>query len=428
MFIAALVLGLTYVGVAFTRLPRVNVDRPIAAMAGALLMVLLGVLTFQEAISAIDFNTLALLLGMMLLITVLQRAGFFTLLAARAVTFAHTPRKMLLVVVVATAFFSAFLVNDVVVLLFTPVIIRACRLLRANPIPYLIAEAMASNIGSTATIVGSPQNMLIGVASGISFGRFFAHLLPVAASSTLVLIALVYLFYRKEMTAPLHPEAESPALARHGLDVATGHAIPAARAAILRRTLPILALTTLGFFLSSSIGVSVPLVALLGGTLAVLLSGLRPSDVIKNVDWVLLAFFGGLFVVIGGARQAGVLDIFLDRVNLSPSVGSMVSLHVLSAVVSQLVSNVPFTMLMLHFLQGVPGDLLWISLAAGATLGGNATLIGAVANIIVVERAAREGVEVKFWEFTRVGIVVTSLTLAISIGTLLLEYRVGWLK
>ena len=180
MLIAAIILAMTYVGIAFTRLPRINIDRPAAALAGGLLMVLAGVLTFQQAVAAVDFNTLALLLGMMLLVVVLQRGGFFTLLAVRSVAVAASPAKLMLSVVVASAVCSAFLVNDVVVLLFTPVVIQACRIQRVNPVPYLIGEAMASNIGSTATIVGNPQNMLIGVVSGISFARFFAYLAPVA--------------------------------------------------------------------------------------------------------------------------------------------------------------------------------------------------------------------------------------------------------
>ncbi|MBI4232938.1 MAG: anion transporter [Chloroflexi bacterium] len=426
MLVAAVVLGLTYIGVAFTRLPRVNVDRPLAAMAGALLMVLLGVLTFQEAVGAIDFNTLALLLGMMLLIAVLQRAGFFVILASRSIAFATTPGKLLVVVVVATAVFSAFLVNDVVVLLFTPVVIQACRMLRTNPVPYLIAEAMAANIGSTATIVGNPQNMLIGVTSGIPFTRFFLYLLPVAALGTLILLGVVFLFYRRQMGVR-HLAMDGPA-GHAALAVASGHPMPAAAPRLLRRVAPVLALTTLGFFLSTFLGLGVPMVALVGGVAGVLVSGIRPSEVIRSVDWVLLLFFGGLFVVIGAARQAGVLNIFLNRVDLDPGVGGIVSMHLFSAAVSQVVSNVPLTMLTIPVIEHVPGDVLWISLAAGSTLGGNATLIGAVANIIVAEGAYRDGVDLRFGQFARVGVPVTVLTLGVSIGVLALEHWLGFLR
>ncbi|MBI4337852.1 MAG: anion transporter [Chloroflexi bacterium] len=426
MIAASIILALSYIGIAATRLPRVNIDRPAAALLGALLMVLLGVLTFPQAVAAVDFNTLALLLGMMLLVAVLGRGGFFTLLATRAVSLAPTPARLMVSVVVATAVLSAFLVNDVVVLLFTPVVIGACRLQRVNPVPYLIGEAMASNIGSTATIVGNPQNMLIGVTSGISFARFFAYLAPVAAVATLLLLGGLWAFYRKEMAASKTGATTSAAPApMAGASDGPGTAVDRR---VLRRTVPVLALVTVGFFASSLIGISVPLIALTAGAAAVLVSGIKPSEVIRDVDWVLLLFFGGLFVIIGGARQAGVLDALLSRVDLSPNVGGILSMHLFSAAVSQLVSNVPLTVLVLPLLQKVPGDTLWVSLAAGATLGGNATLIGAVANIIVAEQAARQGVQVRFGEFLKVGLPVTVVTLLASAGILLLEFHLGLLR
>jgi len=370
---------------------------------------------------------LALLLGMMLLIAVLQQAGFFTILAARSVAFATTPEKLLVIVVVATAVFSAFLVNDVVVLLFTPVIIQACQILRTNPVPFLVGEAMAANIGSTATIVGNPQNMLIGVTSGISFTRFFLYLLPVSILGTIVLTAFLFLLFRKQIATRPTADGDEPAKA-HALAVASGHAMPAAAPQLMRRSVPILMLTTLGFFLSSYLHTGVYLVALVGGIAAMLVSGTRPSEVIQSVDWGLLTFFGGLFVVIGGAREAGVLDIFLNRISLNPGATGIVSMHVFSAAVSQVVSNVPLTMLTIPLIEHVPGDVLWISLAAGSTLGGNATIIGAVANIIVAEQASRQGVEVRFAQFAKVGLPVTILTLTISVGVLALEHWLGFLR
>ncbi|MDA1349858.1 MAG: SLC13 family permease, partial [Chloroflexi bacterium] len=181
MLIAGIILAATYLGVAFTRLPRVNIDRPAAALSDAVLMVLFGVLTFDEAVSAIDFSTIAFLFGMLLLMVVLKQGGFFTLLARRTIAVASSPGRLMVTVVIATAVASALLVNDIVVLLFTPVVIGACRSQRMDPVPYFIGEAMASNIGSDATIVVNPQNMLIGVTLGISFARFSVHLAPVTA-------------------------------------------------------------------------------------------------------------------------------------------------------------------------------------------------------------------------------------------------------
>jgi len=413
---ASIILVLTYIGVAFTRLPRINIDRPAAAFTGAVLMVLLGVLSFQEAVEAVDFNTLALLLGMMILVVVLDRAGLLTYVAGRFLSIGRSPRHLLVAVVVSTAVLSAFLVNDAVVLFFTPVVIRACQLLGANPVPYLIAEAMASNVGSTATIVGNPQNMLIGVSSGISFTRFFMYLLPVAALSAIVLILMVLIFYRREFRSTFRTDMEL-LKEEHRPNPAT-----------IKKVLPILVLTIMGFFLSSAIDVEVPLIALSAGALMLLVSGIRPSEIIRGVDWVLLLFFGGLFVVIGGARQAGVLDFFLDKVIPTADVKGIVSMHLVSAAVSQIVSNVPLTILVIPAIEDVPGDVLWISLAAGSTLGGNATIIGAVANIIVAEGAQRQGVELRFGEFFRVGLAVTVLSLGISVLVLIAEYQLGFLR
>ena len=424
MLTAGVILLLTYIGIAFTRLPKINVDRPMAAFLGGIAMVAFGVLSPEQAASAIDFNTIALLVGMMLLVSVLQRQGFFTVMAHRALSVGRTPRRLLIVITVTTAVASAFLVNDAVVLLFTPVVIRACHLMRVNPIPYLLTEAMASNIGSTATIVGNPQNMLIGIASGIPFARFFAYLLPVAVLSTVVLIVIVYVFYRRDLRADAAKQA--PAIA----DAAIGLVSERYTSRQLRWSLVVVAGAVVLFFTSSLLGLKVPLIALVAGAVAILIARSKPSSVFRGVDWVLLVFFAGLFVVIGGARQSGLLNALLSQEQMlfTPDVSGIISLSVFSATISQLVSNVPLTMLVIPLIKDIQGDTLWVTLAASSTLGGNATLIGAVANIIVAEVAARDGVEVRFGEFLRVGLPVTAATLALAVGVLVVEFQMGWLR
>jgi len=414
--LAAVVLGLTYIGVAFTRLPRVNIDRPSAAFTGGVLMIVLGVLTFDEAIGAIDFNTLGLLLGMMVLVSALKVTGFLDLLAVRSTVLARTPERLLLVVIVGTGTASALLVNDTVVLLFTPVVIRACRMRQIDPVPYLIAEAMAANIGSTATIIGNPQNMLIGITSGISFARFTACLLPVALISGLFLFVILRHIYRHDL--------------RQGFrDVIT---VPGQTwsydSTAVKRLVPILALTVVAFFFSSVFDIGIPLIAISCAAVVLLAGRTKPSAVIREIDWVLLLFFAGLFIVIEGAHQAGIFDFFIENSSFDPSVSGIISVSLVSTVISQLVSNVPLTMLLLPVLRTVPGNVLWISLAAGSTLGGNLTIIGAVANIIVVEGAAREGVHVGFMRFLKVGAPVTVATVGASILILAGEYWLGWLK
>lgn len=220
----------------------------------------------------------------------------------------------------------------------------------------------------------------------------------------------------------------SKQLQHQALSVITGQPTPAARKRLLSFTLPVFALTVIFLFLSSFIDLTVSIVAMAGGIAAVLFSGIKPSKLIQTVDWSLLLFFCGLFIVIGGAQQAGVFNLFMGTLDLQMNVVGIASMHVFSALISQLVSNVPLTMLVIPVIKGIPGDLFWISLAAGSTLGGNATILGAVANIIVVEQAQNHGVKVGWWEFTRVGLVVTILTIAASIGILTIEFNLGLLR
>ncbi len=414
MIIALIILIITYIGISFTRLPKVNIDRPAAAFLGAVLTVLFGVLTPQEAISAIDFNTIALLLGMMIVIATLEEKGFLTFLAVKSMSIAKNPKGLLIVVIVATGLASAFLVNDAVVLLFTPVIIETCNLMGIkNPVPYLIAEAMSSNIGSVMTITGNPQNMLIGMTSGISYIDFFLYLSPIAFLSTIVLIFIVYFIYRKDFNQELKID---DSIKNNNFDFK-----------LMRFSLPILIFIMLLFFLSSFIKLEIPMIALIGAALMLLFAGIKPSKIISKVNWVLLLFFAGLFIVIGGASKAGVLDLLLKAINFSPNVEGIISLNFFSTVISQIVSNVPLTMLIIPLIKYAQSNLLWISLAAGSTLGGNATLIGAVANLIVAEEADKKGVKISFKEFTKTGIIVTILTILIAILILTVEYELGFL-
>jgi len=196
--IALIIFILTYTGIIFTRLPWINIDRPSAAFFGAISMVLFGVLSFEEAINAIDFNTISLLLGMMILIAVLELDGFFTFIAKRTISISKNKTQLLTIIVFVTGTSSAFLVNDAVVLLFTPVVIEICRSGKLNPIPYLIAEIMASNIGSAMTITGNPQNILIGINSNIAYGKFLIYLAPVSLIGMVLLIFVIKFFFRNE--------------------------------------------------------------------------------------------------------------------------------------------------------------------------------------------------------------------------------------
>lgn len=407
MQITALVIFIiTYIGIIFTRLPKINVDRPSAAFFGAVAMIVFGVLNLEEAVKAIDYNTIALLLGMMIIISTLQLDGFFSLIAEKTLSWSKTPIRLLMVITFITGIASAFLVNDAVVLLFTPVIIAICRASSLNPVPYLIAEILSSNIGSAMTITGNPQNMLIGINSGIDYATFFYKLMPVSLLGMVVIVLVVRMFYRShfDSSAVIVVKEHNFEYGYHSM----------------RYSVPIFLGVVALFFFGKLLGLSIPVIALVGASLILIFGKVKPSQVIRNVDWVLLLFFASLFIVVEGAVKTGLMDFFIHSQPLSESPGGIVTLHGLSLALSQIVSNVPYTVMMLPVLKPIPGDVLWLTLASASTLAGNATIIGAMANLIVIESAGKQKVHIGFWEFFKIGIVVTLLSFVISIVVLML--------
>jgi len=403
----------TYLGIIFTRLPGVNVDRPSAAFSGAVAMVVFGIITPTEAVSFIDMNTIFLLLGMMIIIATLQLDGFFTLIARQTVDWSKTRTRLLVLITLVTGIASAFLVNDAVVLMFTPVLIQICRSLKLNPIPYLVAEILASNIGSVMTITGNPQNMLIGLSSNISYASFLWHLLPISALGLALIILVIKRIYSKEFR-----NKEALIISPHE---------PFKAGKIVRSGL-IFLLVIIGFFVGKHIHFSIPLLAITGAALILLFGEVKPSDVIRKVDWVLLLFFGSLFIVVGAVEKTGLLKSFLEGDVLRANAGGVGVIHGLSLFLSQIVSNVPFVVLMLPMLKAAASPLLWLSLASASTLAGNATIIGAMANLIVIESASKEGVKIGFMEFLKAGLLVTVLTMPLSMGILYAEHLLGWLQ
>jgi len=406
---AVIIFIITFLGIIYTRLPKVNIDRPSAAFFGAVAMILFGVLSFEEAVLAIDFNTIALLLGMMIVIAVLELDGFFTFIAEKTISLSKSRNQLLTIIVFVTGIASAFLVNDAVVLLFTPVIIQICRSAKLNPVPYLIAEILASNIGSAMTITGNPQNILIGMQSGIPYLNFLLHLLPVSLIGMILIVFIIKLFFKTELGNKNHLQFQED---EFNYDFKS-----------MKVSVPIFAGIIILFFFSHTFNISIPLIALAGASLILIFGKIKPSKVIKEVDWVLLLFFAGLFIVVHGIEKVGVLNRFIENTPVSNNLTGIISLHGLSLVLSQIVSNVPYTILMLPILKSASSDLLWLSLASAATLAGNATIIGAVANLIVIEVAKKYDVEIGFWQFFKVGVVITFITLIISIIILYLQLK-----
>lgn len=401
---ALVIFVVTYIGIIFTRLPKINIDWPSAAFFGAVAMVVFGVLDLREAVEAIDYNTIVLLLGMMIIISTLQLDGFFSLIAEKTLSWSRTPFRLLVIITFVTGFASAFLVNDAVVLLFTPVIITICRASRLNPVPYLMAEILSANIGSAMTITGNPQNMLIGMNSGIDYAVFFYKLMPISILGMGMTVYVVRWFYRSHFS--------------------TGTVIPVPvnkfvyRFASMKFSVPIFIAVVIMFFIGKITGLSIPVIAILGAALILILGKVKPSEVIRNVDWVLLLFFATLFIVVEGAVKAGIMDAFIHSSVLTNDMDGIVKLHGLSLIMSQIVSNVPYTVIMLPVLKPIQGEILWLTLASASTLAGNATIIGAMANLIVIESAEKMDVNIRFFEYFKIGIVVTLLSFLISAGIL----------
>lgn len=397
--IGLIIFIITYIGIIFTRLPKVNIDRPSAAFTGAVAMIVFGIISFDNAIKAIDFNTITLLLGMMIIVSTLKFEGFFSLIASKTISYSHSRNKLLIIIVFITGIASAFLVNDAVVLLFTPIIISICRKTNLNPIPYLIAEILSSNIGSTMTITGNPQNMLIGISSNISYLDFLIKLLPISIIGMIIIVFIVKLFYRKHFNDKSILEFETD----YKYDFKK-----------MRISVLIFLLVIIGFFFGKILSLSIPIIALIGASLILLFGKAKPSSVIKDVDWVLLLFFASLFILVSSIQSLGLLDSFIN-IELNENLSSIIGLHSLSLVMSQILSNVPYTVLMTPLMDVLNNENLWLALASSATLAGNATIIGAMANLIVIESAEKENVKISLWEFFKIGIITTLITLILSI-------------
>jgi Na+/H+ antiporter NhaD/arsenite permease-like protein len=383
----------SYFVFALGKFPWMKIDRPGAAIIGAVLMVAFRIVGAQEALQSIDFATIVLLFSMMLVVANLRVGGFFETLAEWLIRRLH-PHHLLPTVIFTSGLLSAFLVNDIVCLVMTPFVLHVARRLGLPPVPYLLAVATASNIGSAATITGNPQNMLIGSVSGISYLDFILHLGPVAVGGLFLNWALLHHIYLKGVTDTVSVEdaLSAPELAHERMR---------------KKPVFVLVVVLVGFLA----GVPPALSAAIGAALLLITRTVEPSKVYERVDWGLLVFFVGLFIIVAGAERAGLTESLLQPI-------AMWDLHAiavfvpLTALVSNLVSNVPAVMLLRTLVVDFPDPHSgWLALAMASTLAGNLTITGSVANIIVVERAGAEGVHVGFREYLRIGLPVTIATL-----------------
>ena len=401
--VGILIFCASYLVFAFGRIPGTRIDRTAMAVIGASMMVLLGVLAPPQALDSIDSPTLVLLFGMMLLAAALEVAGFFAWLTERVITHVD-PMHLLPVILLSGGILSALLVNDVVCVIMTPLVLDVAHRMRRHPLPYLLALATASNIGSTATIVGNPQNILIASVSHIGYLDFLRHLGPVAMFGLLIDWGVLQLLFRKELREQMPPHTRPAPLKQTAAE-----SQPPVE---FRRMLWPLFICFL-VLISLLLGMNPPASAAGGASLLLISRKLEPRALIDRVDLSLLVFFIGLFVVLAGGEAAG----FNERLLAAAEQLNLHNTLIFTAVVtllSNLVSNVPAVMLLKPIaVQNGDAHAAWLLLAMASTLAGNLTITGSVANIIVVE-SAREESPIGFWQYLRVGVPVTVLTLAIG--------------
>ncbi|MDE2351366.1 MAG: anion transporter [Alphaproteobacteria bacterium] len=400
MSAALLIFAGTYAVIALGRAPGLRLDRTGAALLGASLMVAAGVLTPAQAWRAIDANTLVLLLGMMILVAHLRLAGFFGLVARWAGEHAHRPALLLIAVVAMAGLLSAFLVNDTVCVMLAPLVAEIVLATKRKVEPYLLALALASNAGSVATITGNPQNIVIGSISRIPYTEFAAALAPVAIVSLVIVAGAVLLAYRAEFRSAQRLDASPQPLPLHRW--------------LLAKSL----VATLGAVAAFFAGVPPAEAAIVAGSLLLLTRRLKPQRIFVEIDWPLLLMFAGLFVVVRGLEEAAFTPAVLAEMR-GLHLGRPAALALVSAVLSNLVSNVPAVLLLKPFVPGLADPhRAWLVLAMASTLAGNLTIAGSVANLIVVERARRSGVHISFWRHLRIGAPVTVLTILVGVWML----------
>jgi Na+/H+ antiporter NhaD/arsenite permease-like protein len=398
---ALLIFIATYVTLALGRFPGLRVDRTGAAIIGASLMIGFDVLTFEQAMAAIDHSTIVLLFGMMLVVANLRLSGFFRLAGAWAARHAHRPLTLLAAVITVSGFFSAFFVNDTMCIVLTPLVLEICLSLGMNPVPYLLAVAMSSNAGSVATITGNPQNMMVGSLSGIPYRDFTLALAPVALFGLLMTFAVIAFLYRREFK--LSRRVELPYVR-----------VRVNRALMAKSLIAAAAMIVLFF-----VGWPVAKVAIVAGGVLMITRRVKPEKVYKEIDWSLLALFCGLFIVVAGFEHTSVEDE-LVRVASRFGLNRVSVLSIAAAVVSNIVSNVPAVLLFRPIVPGLADPQLgWLVLAMASTLAGNFTVVASVANLIVVQRAKQQA-PISFWDYFRAGAPLTVITLAA--GTVWLDW------
>jgi Na+/H+ antiporter NhaD/arsenite permease-like protein len=401
--------------------------RTVLALLGAAVLVSFGVVGQEQAASEfIDWNTIGLLAGMMVIVAILERTGVFEYLAIKSAQWGKArPGRILILLALVTAFLSAFLDNVTTVILMVPVTFLIADALDASPMPFLLTQVMASNIGGAATLIGDPPNILIGSASELTFADFVVNMTPIVLISLPVVLGILYLMFRKDLKGGSNAEAVIANMDAAG-SIRDG--------VLLRRSLIILGLVILAFFLHGALHLEAATIALFGAAALMLYSGVNVEEVLRDVEWPTLLFFVGLFILVGGLEVTGFVGSIaeaLTGVGGGDSVTTAIVVIWGSGIASGIVDNIPFTATMIPVIQDLAEAEglseaqvrpLWWSLALGADFGGNLTLIGASANVVVAGMSERAGQKISFLKFMLYGIPVTLASLALATAYVVVRY------
>lgn len=409
-WLTIIVFAVTYLGLALGGFPGLRIDRTGIALTGAAAVLGCGLLTFDDAVGSVDFATIVLLLGMMIVVEYLRQGDFFDILAGRALAHVQRPAALLAVVMLLSGVLSALLVNDVVCLALTPLVLHVTRHLKIDPKPHLIGLAIASNVGSTATLTGNPQNMIIGGLSQISYLRFAAKLAPIAVVGLVASYLITFVLFRTALKA-----TPGETMTQDDDDFEVTAPMNSRKKSLLTKGLIVTSAAVALFFA----GAPMAIVALCAASL-MLLDRINPEKIYRSVDWGLLVMFAGLFVVVHAFEVHVMHHAGVDKwttLRNSP----VIMLSGVSAVLSNLVSNVPAVLLFKPIIPEMPIEVqetAWLALAMSSTLAGNLTVLGSVANLIVVEKARKSGVNISLADYCRAGIPVTLVTLLIGMAWL----------
>jgi len=397
-----IILGLTLFVFAVGKSPVFRIDRAGAAIIGATATIAAGVLSFDQAARVIDHRTLVLLFSMMIISANLKLGGFFGKTGDFLLRAASSRRRLLMAIVMTSGLLSALCINDIVCLLLTPIVLTVCRRSGAPPLPHLLGVAMASNIGSAATLVGNPQNILIASISGISFISYFLKAAPVAVAGLFLTYVVIAFMFRRDLHGGLdYTETEKTVYNPY----------------IVGKALVTLALILTGFLLQLDMAVT----ASIGAAYLLITRRISPNKIYASVDFNLLVIFVGLFVIVGGVEHAGLMKWLMGRIAFV-DFGNISIFGASTVILSNIFSNVPAVMLLKYLMPQQNSDVWWTALAIFSTVAGNLTITGSIANLIVAEIAKGEHIRIGFWDYFKAGF---PLTIVVSALTILLLWRVS---